>query len=255
LKRKWKEFWTSPIDRQIELLIAFLVVAFAGAQFATSCSSSRSTSQQIGQLLISANRTNDAADSFSDSAAHINSGIGSAVAKLGEQVGKLDTSAEQTRRLAAATEKANAYSAESDRPWIAVKLYPDNPDAAKPVKWRAVFPNAGRSPALVLKTLVSSRPMFAFTTPPPYDGEPPCTVEGQSIVVPGDYISSDAESPAVLGIPQMRDVNAGILKLYTYGEVFYRSPKNNVVRHTYACDIWLPRDSKWVNCSEYNSAD
>jgi hypothetical protein len=271
--QRWKQ--TALHNKALVLssvIMAFGTLFYSVAAIVQLCmfnSSSEQAAQQTAKLIDAANinasaaeqiaaaskRNATAAESFAISGEKIHQGVDSAVRKLSIQAGALGRSADQGRRLADETHKANAYAVESDRAWMAVRIYPENPDAENPLKWKAVFPNAGRSPALVIKTMVSSRVLPVFTIPPSYEGEPPDVEHGQSLVVPGDYISSEATAQTPLGAPSMNAVNAGLLKLYAYGEVFYRSPTNNILRHTYGCVIWVPKDKRWVNCGEYNDAD
>jgi hypothetical protein len=271
--QRWKQ--TALHNKALVLssvIMAFGTLFYSVAAIVQLCMFDRSSeqaAQQTAKLIDAANinahaaeqiaaaskRNATAAESFATSADKIHQGVDVAVRKLSIQAGALRRSADQASRLADETHKANAYAVESNRPWMAVKIYPENPDAEKPLKWKAVFPNAGRSPALVVKTMVSSRAMSVFAVTPPYDGEPSGAEQGQSLVVPGDYIGSDATAQTPLGTPLMEAVNTGALKLYAYGEVFYRSPNNSVLRHTYGCVIWLPKDKRWVNCTEYNEAD
>jgi hypothetical protein len=142
LRKFWRE---TPVDRKIELLIAFAILFFSGTQVYITWSNSKSSTEQIERMITAADRIDDAADSFSGSAAHINLGISQAVEKLNSQAqatsdvakaaGQQAHAAGIVAGNAAAQSKAAADLAtnstkqldtmqrqleETDRPWIKV---------------------------------------------------------------------------------------------------------------------------------------
>jgi hypothetical protein len=114
----FRELLNEGPDRHIELLLTIAIATFALFQLLITCSNNASTSQQTQRLLDSANRINDAADSFSKSSADIGRGMSDAVGKLNLQAQKLDASVQQASRLAGDTEKANQNVIDADRPWM-----------------------------------------------------------------------------------------------------------------------------------------
>jgi len=76
-------------DRHIELLLTIAIATFSCFQLLITCSNNASSSRQSERLLQSANRIDDAADSFSGSASKINGGVADAVAKLQSQADAL----------------------------------------------------------------------------------------------------------------------------------------------------------------------
>jgi hypothetical protein len=84
-KNYWKRLLEEKPDRHIELILAFAITFFAAAQWITSCSNNASTNKQVAQLLTAADRVDDAAESFSISASHINDGMEKAVQNLAKQ--------------------------------------------------------------------------------------------------------------------------------------------------------------------------
>jgi hypothetical protein len=84
----------------------WLMVIFTGVltwvgyqQFELTKQNNKSSGEQVQQIITAANRIEDAADSFSVSASHINSGVESAVGKLQSQV-------DQTKELAQTSQDA-----------------------------------------------------------------------------------------------------------------------------------------------------
>lgn len=92
VKRKWQEFSNAGVDRYIELALTFAIVIFAGCQLAVTYMNSRTSTEQMKQIIASAqslntsaDRVDDAAESFSKSSADISRSMGDAVSKLRDQ--------------------------------------------------------------------------------------------------------------------------------------------------------------------------
>jgi len=92
IRQRLKDFRDAGVDRHIELILAFAIAFFAALQWLTSCQNNASTSRQVSNLITAADRIDDASDSFSRSAAGINSGVNNAVGKLGVQAQKMEES-------------------------------------------------------------------------------------------------------------------------------------------------------------------
>jgi hypothetical protein len=108
------------IDRFIELALAFSITFFAAGQWITSCQNNKSTTSQTGQLITAAKinacaaqkiadaseRNAAAAESFSESASHINEGVGNAVGKLQLQVDQVRRSADVAKTASETAKEA-----------------------------------------------------------------------------------------------------------------------------------------------------
>jgi hypothetical protein len=95
-RRYLRELLDEGPDRHIELLLTIAIATFSCFQLIITCSNNANSSQQSERFLQSANRIDDAADSFSDSASKINGGIGQAVTKLQTQADKMDKARESS---------------------------------------------------------------------------------------------------------------------------------------------------------------
>lgn len=90
-------------DRIAELILSVAIVFFAYMQWRVAKSSSESSSTQVGQLIVAADRVDDAAESFSISAANIGRSMKDAVIQMDRQAkssDKIATSAESSTRIA-----------------------------------------------------------------------------------------------------------------------------------------------------------
>ena len=143
----------SPIgwDRVIELVLTGVIAYASSVQLYTVIENNKSTSVQSERLLQSANRIDDAADSFSSSASKINGGVGAAVVQLQAQAEKMD--AARTTSEAASKKALDASieaSREEQRAWVVIK----NVKLTKPLSTTdraqvTIFvSNTGKTPAL-----------------------------------------------------------------------------------------------------------
>ena len=115
-KSYWKRLLEEKPDRHIELGLSLSIAFFALAQLIMTCSSS----DQTDKLISASQRNERAATKFATAAQGINGGIGGAVIQLGNQVGKLESGAHETQRLANATRDANKNASDAERPWLAL---------------------------------------------------------------------------------------------------------------------------------------
>jgi hypothetical protein len=149
---------------RIALIIAAIVAVGTIGQWITTCQNNASTSAQIEKLITAANtqagaaqqlviasqRNAAAAESFSNSAASINGGMGNAVSKLQGQV-------EQTAQLASKADQANRIAQQAIesqiRPWIDASAGISQPIVIEPdgvaqVSTDVTIRNLGHSPAV-----------------------------------------------------------------------------------------------------------
>jgi hypothetical protein len=92
----WFRFTRVGPDRHVELLLAAAIAFFAWRQYAITKSNSQSSTEQMRQIIVAADRIDDAADSFSSSATGINNGVSDAVKKLDNQAKKMGSLAESS---------------------------------------------------------------------------------------------------------------------------------------------------------------
>lgn len=155
------------LDRYFELLLTCAIVYFAYSQVRVAESSSEGSTKQVGQLIIAADRINDAADSFSASSAAISRGIGDAVGKLNTQADSTKSLVRETELGAkAATSAAGAAQESADiardsmylseRAWVGMDVRLIGPlsirnKAGAYVQVQLPIVNVGRTPAQYVK--------------------------------------------------------------------------------------------------------
>jgi hypothetical protein len=171
LHRTWLKITTHQIDRIVELVFAFAVMFFAGAQWITGCQNNASTAQQTDQLILAAwinvisaqqnvaasQRNATAAERFSQSAASINEGVSGAVGKLQFQAEKMDAS-----RLSSEADSRKALQATIDnfhqeqRAWVGIEIILQSIDPKESFGANSIqfahasvnLRNTGKTPAL-----------------------------------------------------------------------------------------------------------
>jgi hypothetical protein len=167
-KKKWRNSWrsASPITKAGVVLTAAVAAAtiaysiIAGWQLRLMSQASIDNAAQTQRLIDAANRMDHAADSFSQSASGINSGVSDAVAKLQSQADKLDASRRSADKNSAASLHATIDSFHrEERAWIGIanaKPLSYTPDiAAKSANMIVAFTlrNYGRSAAEYVRFL------------------------------------------------------------------------------------------------------
>jgi hypothetical protein len=157
----FRELCSAGPDRHIELLLTIAIATFACFQLIITCSNNKSTSAQSQRLLDTANRMDDAADSFSSSASHINQGVSDAVGDLKLQAGAMNHSAQQASRLASASEEANRMAkvtleaqVSANRPILDVGGFDDIKVDAKKAAFSLRIANTGPTPALNINYVI-----------------------------------------------------------------------------------------------------
>jgi hypothetical protein len=199
-----------------------------------------------------------AADRFAQSAAQINTGIQSAVTQLGNQVGKMDTSISQARRLATATEQANDNVINADRPWMGGNITVADFEVGKVATFTATYTNTGKRPTRADLTAISAFPSASFPTDIEakyhFDVSPSTT-----FVVPGQQAVATVDANAALDQKGMDILASGTLRYFVVSKIEYTDLKTNAKYWTHLCTEYLPkRKSKtnngFGNCTEYNDA-
>jgi len=262
-RERWHEFWAANTDRHVELLLAAAIAAFACIQLAITILNNRSTSQQTSQLLVAADRVDDAAESFSRSASGINGGVSDAVNNLNLQAGALDKSVAQATRLAAATEVANAHALDFDRPWIGVSLTPQDFPNGKPPTIAMEVINSGRRPAKITLTVAGADAMDKFPTgQPPYNISDPRIVKSPSttLLVPNLHSETVLNvSTTAVDKDHLSAYDSGTLTFFAYADIEYEDVVTHKKHWTHACIRYLPASMEtkagFYQCSEYNDVD
>lgn len=153
-KSYWQRLLEEGPDRHIELVLALVIAFFAAGQWFTSCNNNSSTSRQTERLLQSANRIDDAADSFSKSSSDMSRSFDDAVAKLAEQTKASRDFATLTKKQF--TQDQRPYLWQYDTPASDhdhdTHLHIESPDAdplvAQKLEVLVWIKNFGKSPAL-----------------------------------------------------------------------------------------------------------
>ena len=138
------------------------VVAFTAIfQTVQSCNNNASTSKQVDKVICAANRIGEAADKFSTSAANINTGIGKAVDKLGDQAGATNDLGKQAGIQASAATQSVAILKRQfiadHRPYVSIfkteftgstTANDIQPISGQPLSVDLNYVNNGKGPAL-----------------------------------------------------------------------------------------------------------
>jgi hypothetical protein len=190
-------------DRHIELLLALVISFFAYMQWHTAKSNNESATQQTDQLIaaakisaLAAKENAATAQSFADSAARINTGIGNAVDKLNAQVATTSDlavaagkQADQALVQSHAAQQQSVISANqlelSQRPWVSANFSVASPlvfdQDGGHVSIFVVIKNTGHSPAVRGFYDFKLYPTFLRLPDPVEERETICkNVEGQS---------------------------------------------------------------------------
>ena len=105
-------------DRIVELALTCAIVYFAWSQVRVAETSSEGSTRQLGQIIVAADRINDAADSFSRSSADIGRATADAVNKLNLQAVATNKAADAARS-AAQTAKETLHV--SERAYVVIE--------------------------------------------------------------------------------------------------------------------------------------
>jgi hypothetical protein len=245
-------------DRIIELILAGAIAGATCVQLYTVIDNNRTTGKQAERLLDTANRMDDAADSFSKSSADISRGVSDAVGKLNLQAGELTKSVQQASRLADEAEIANQNVVNSDRPWMGGILTVSNFDVGGKPLYSYVFINSGRRPARV--TLIATKaklyPVFPSAPDKEYshDADP-----STSVIVPGQSAVFTHLDEGEVSQHDMDVLKEGSFTVFSFAKVEYVDLRTDTHYWTHACIRFIPKmkignDSGWRNCNEYNDA-
>jgi hypothetical protein len=253
--QRWKQ--TALHNKALVLTGAIVAVgtlvstAAVVAQVFIARTNNQQTSTQIQKLIEAANVQAGSATRFADSAASMNSGIGSAVDKLNLQ-------AAATIRLSRDAEIANSNTIEADRPWMGVSFSVADFDVGKKPIFRFIFANSGKRPAKV--TIAKNRENVYREFPANPDSE--YISEGAtstSIVVPGQNIVAVTAIATPVSQVLMDALLSGQITYFAFAKIEYTDIRTNKLYWTHECFKYLPSvksdtDNGFRNCSEYNEA-
>ena len=153
-----RQFCRAGADRHIELIVAMTVLVFVVLQYFMTRSNNKSTSDQVGKIITAANGINTAAESFSESADHINTGVGDAIDALQGQVIQVQRSAKAAEDAVRATQDQTQLD---QRAWVgltAVRSSGENTPgtAGERDVWFPVLRNSGKTPATDVRVIVGT---------------------------------------------------------------------------------------------------
>jgi hypothetical protein len=201
-----------------------------------------------------AQRNADAASSFSESAAKINTGIGEAVEKL-----KIQAAANQTLAIAANT--ANMNTLEADRPWMGAYFSVDGFAAGKTPTYTVTFVNSGKRPAIVNLTQTLAGP-FDFGANPTY--KPYDTTPSTGFAVPGQATVASWRDDGQLMNPISDEIMKALnseptpLPFRVYAKIEYTDIRTRAKYWTHVCWRYTPShtavNNGFSSCAEYNDA-
>lgn len=257
-------------DRVVELILAGAITLFAAAQWITSCANNSSTSQQANRLLQSADRIDDAADSFSTSSSKINSGVADAVTKLDEQTKKMDAARTSSEADSAKSLQETIDSAHLDeRAWIGecgegVESF----EKGKPIRIFIKLCNSGRTPAYrVQESLMWAVSPIPVDAPGDANWEQLYYTPGNAVPPQGSFmLHAGGNAVGTLRTPQedqgsillnakYDDILAGTTILYFYGRIAY-SDTFGKVHHTELCIVLANPETKELQfCRKRNELD
>jgi len=252
----------STIAEMVTIFVTCVIAIIGFLQYSVYRQQKRimeSGSGQTQKLIDAANIQACAARNFAASAEGINKGIVIAVKQLNLQATELTASAVQAKRLAKATEEANANVVNSDRPWMGPAFSVDGFVAGKTPTYSIGFVNSGKRPAKVTLTQTMSI-MRDFGSNPHY--QPYDTTPSTTIIVPGQSAVAAWKEKDVSLNPitqtMIDALDSGIIPFRVYGKIEYTDIRTNAQYWTHACWRYTPKQTAtsggFSNCAEYNDA-
>lgn len=233
-RKYWRELLHEGPDRHIELLLTIAIATFACFQLVITCSNNKSTARQMSNLLTAADRINDAADSFSDSSAHINDGVRNAVGQLQTQAEKMDKARNSADKDAQRALGATIDNFKQDqRAWLGVR------DIAltafkkeEPTEVLVLIVNSGKTPALQLLSGIRGGDFAPANWGPSRVEQEIASEQGKitlhpvSAVPPGGPMYLRLYDPEALTEDQYNDVLTGKKIDYVVGKVTFIDTSN-----------------------------
>ncbi|HMH11769.1 MAG TPA: hypothetical protein VK578_01555 [Edaphobacter sp.] len=228
--RRYKTGWRSiGPDRIVELIFAGCIVAFSVLQYRASINNARSSTLQMEKVIDTADRINDAADSFSKSSADIGRVTTDAVKELHQQavdIEKARTSSE------AASQKSIGVSIDTlqheQRAWVYPSSYQlsNEPDADhRKVTIKFFLINTGRTPGLEVVTI--SRPYHWHGVPPQEDFPGYTGALTKTIIPPGVSPYSGETDSMEMNDSAIVEYNATRANIYFRAKITYRDIFNH----------------------------
>lgn len=238
----------------------WLMVVFTGVltwvavqQFHFAKENARTSTEQVNKIIEAANRTEDAADSFSGSAKHIDDGIQNAVNQLQVQAGATQTLAKNS--LEGSRPRLEVTAEISRFFWTGTQQF-----SMLDFKYKITVQNLGNLPATNVypiygESLVPtsknggwpSASMFA-------EQDRDCVAKMKTkarqnaiTIYPTKSHTFEETGPSPFGHPQQEWMTEGNYRLHLYirGCVAYESPTNAEPLHTGFFYILLHKDTTW----------
>jgi hypothetical protein len=217
-----------------------------------------------------AEKSAQASRDFADTAAKINSSLGTAVDKLNLQAEALNESVGQASRLAKATEEANANASAADRPWFGGLIQVSGFEMGKTPGAVCTFKNSGRRPASV--QLAACGSTFAKVFPTELIFNDTSGIVSQQFVVPGADVNIAITSlfTGDMGIPtlfqnsqptveMMRQLDARDTTFFVYGKIEYTDVRSGEKHFSHACVQYNPTTNGtaagFFGCGTYNEGN
>ncbi len=229
----------------------WIMVAFTGVltlvaigQATIAWQNSKSGTEQMGRVIDAANRIDDAADSFSRSAAAINGGIASAVQKLQTQTEKMDSARTSTEENSKKSLQATIDTFHQEqRAWLGITGVAMNNDHIV-----ARITNTGRVAANFRANVDLIVANFVLTKDTPFEAAEH-TVGfggGGTSIPPGGYY--DIAFPISLISEKDRiSIEKNLRLIYFRGDATYQTGfgKNDVLRF---CFAWTHQNPVFQSC-------
>jgi hypothetical protein len=258
-KNRWEELRGAGVDRHIELGLTCAIVFFSLVQLLVTWSNNSSTSKQSERLLDSANRINDAADSFSRSSADMSGSMGNAVKQLEAQAKGIEasrTTSESNSKQA--LDNTVRQSNLDERAWAGFRNLTFVINKTDPLKVQIRVAILGKSPAvdIVVKQGIRFFPPTYIIQVSDLSPDPIGIHQGTAFPNTEFPIQVNGENPIS---PKERFFIDGVLdktySLYYFGVIAY----NDIFRKphwTRFCDVIPSTDADEIHpCPMYNDSD
>ncbi|MGF7180370.1 hypothetical protein [Tunturiibacter psychrotolerans] len=252
---QWIKTDPARVSQWIQALASVALIGVTLGQLIVSCSGSN----QTDKLITAADRNAAAAERFSTSADGIQSGVKDAVAKLNLQAKQLSKGADQTARLAKATEGANSTALESDRPWVGGSVTVSGFEVGSAAVISALFINAGKRSARITSIGIREFPAPSFPADPDTQFAKSGPVGSKSILIPGQVFSTNQTLPSPLTQTDLDLLKGGKMIYFIIAKAEYEDAQTKEKYWTHLCFEYYPEiksstNPGFGNCPEYNEA-
>jgi hypothetical protein len=240
------------------ILLTAIVAGSAVFQTVQSCNDNARTAKQVDRIICIASQIGGSAASFSTSAGNIGTEVQDAVGKLNLQAGELAKNADQTNRLARATEEANSNAMQADRPWFGATLLVEGFEVGKVPIATIYFTNSGKRPARIIIAEAHTGYFEVFPKNPPYELHP---IVSRGIVVPNaPLVNKFNMSKIPLSETEVSIVESGVpARYFVYAHMEYIDMRLGKPHYANFCWQYIgnvPQLPKgFYACEGYDDAD